>query len=72
MRSRQMVAPDTPDPIPFLALDHCRYLTHTAGAIFWVSNILGAQRSFIASHKDTKMLMRYTHLRAENLMARLG
>ena len=26
----------------------------------------------ITGHKDTKMLMRYTHLRAEDLVARLG
>ena len=33
--------------------DHCRYLTHTAEAIFGVSNILGgAQRSL--NMQDTK------------------
>ncbi len=26
----------------------------------------------ITGHKDTKMLMRYTHLRAEDLVGRLG
>ena len=26
----------------------------------------------VTGHKDTKMLMRYTHLRAEDLVARLG
>jgi hypothetical protein len=28
--------------------------------------------STITGHKDTKMLMRYTHLRAEDLVGRLG
>ena len=69
---RGRLLPHATPPNPFLVIDHCRYLTHTAGAIFWVSNILGAQRSFIASHKDTKMLMRYTHLRVKDLVGRLG
>jgi len=44
-----------------------------AVGVLGVSNILGdAQRSFMPNHKDTKMLMRYTHLRAENLVGRLG
>ena len=32
----------------------------------------GAGKLPITGHKDTRMLMRYTHLRAENLVKRLG
>jgi len=44
------------------------------GGIFRVLNFRKGvtQSSFITGHKDTKMLMRYTHLRAEDLVGRLG
>ncbi len=67
-----LYSPMQPHPPPFLVIDHCRYSTHTAETIFLVSNILGAiYRNFIAGHKDTKMLMHYTHLRAEDLVGRI-
>jgi len=47
-------------------------LRHEATSRFFEKGLNPVEVATITGHKDTKMLMRYTHLRAEDLVARLG
>jgi integrase len=51
---------------------HFHDLRHEATSRFFEKGLNPVEVATITGHKDTKMLMRYTHLRAENLVGRLG
>ena len=56
-----------------LGIDDLRFhdLRHEATSRFFEKGLNPVEVATITGHKDTKMLMRYTHLRAEDLVARL-
>ena len=47
-------------------------LRHEATSRFFEKRLNRVEVATITGHKDTRMLMRYTHLRAEDLVARLS
>ena len=47
-------------------------LRHEATSRLFEKGLNLMEVATITGHKDTKMLMRYTHLRAEDLVKRLG
>ena len=47
-------------------------LRHEATSRLFEKGLNPVEAATITGHKDTKMLMRYTHLRAEDLVGRLG
>ena len=47
-------------------------LRHEATSRFFEKGLNPVEVATITGHKDTRMLMRYTHLRAEDLVGRLG
>ena len=47
-------------------------LRHEATSRLFEKGLNPIEVATITGHKDTKMLMRYTHLRAEDLVERLG
>jgi integrase len=47
-------------------------LRHEATSRLFEKGLNPVEVATITGHKDTKMLMRYTHLRAEDLVGRLG
>ena len=47
-------------------------LRHEATSRFFEKGLNPVEVATITGHKDTRMLMRYTHLRAEDLVKRLG
>ena len=51
---------------------HFHDLRHEATSRLFEKGLNPAEVATITGHKDTKMLMRYTHLRAEDLVGRLG
>ena len=51
---------------------HLHDLRHEATSRFFEKGLNPVEVATITGHKDTKMLMRYTHLRAEDLVKRLG
>ena len=51
---------------------HFHDLRHDATSRFFEKGLNPVEVATITGHKDTKMLMRYTHLRAEDLVKRLG
>jgi len=51
---------------------HFHDLRHEATSRFFEKGLNPVEVATITGHKDTKMLMRYTHLRAEDLVNRLG
>ena len=51
---------------------HFHDLRHEATSRFFEKGLNPVEVATITGHKDTKMLMRYTHLRAEDLVKRLG
>jgi integrase len=51
---------------------HFHDLRHEATSRLFEKGLNPVEVATITGHKDTKMLMRYTHLRAENLVGRLG
>ena len=51
---------------------HFHDLRHEATSMLFEKGLNPVEVATITGHKDTKMLMRYTHLRAEDLVARLG
>ena len=51
---------------------HFHDLRHEATSRFFEKGLNPVEVATITGHKDTRMLMRYTHLRAENLVKRLG
>ena len=51
---------------------HFHDLRHEATSRFFEKGLNPVEVATITGHKDTKMLMRYTHLRAEDLVGRLG
>ena len=51
---------------------HFHDLRHEATSQFFEKGLNPVEVATITGHKDTKMLMRYTHLRAEDLVGRLG
>ena len=51
---------------------HFHDLRHEATSRFFEKGLNPVEVATITGHKDTKMLMRYTHLRAEDLVERLG
>ena len=51
---------------------HFHDLRHEATSRLFEKGLNPVEVATITGHKDTKMLMRYTHLRAEGLMERLG
>ena len=51
---------------------HFHDLRHEATSRFFEKGLNPVEVATITGHKDTKMLMRYTHLRAENLVGQLG
>jgi len=55
-------------------LDNLRFhdLRHEATSRFFEKGLNPVEVATITGHKDTRMLMRYTHLRAEDLVKRLG
>jgi integrase len=55
-------------------LDNLRFhdLRHEATSRFFEKGLNPVEVATITGHKDTRMLMRYTHLRAEDLVRRLG
>ena len=57
-----------------LGIDDLRFhdLRHEATSRFFEKGLNPVEVATITGHKDTKMLMRYTHLRAEDLAARLS
>ncbi len=57
-----------------LGIENLRFhdLRHEATSRFFEKGLNPVEVATITGHKDTKMLMRYTHLRAENLVGRLG
>jgi len=48
------------------------HLRHEATSRFFEKGLNPVEVATITGHKDTRMLMRYTHLRAEDLVKRLG
>jgi len=73
MCSRQIVA--LGNPTHPLSGDRSLSISYPhSGGNFWGFQYSwgGLRVTLIAGHKDTKMLMRYTHLRAEDLVGRLG
>ena len=50
----------------------CLEYRHEATSRFFEKGLNPIEVATITGHKDTKMLMRYTHLRAEDLVGRLG
>lgn len=55
-------------------LENLRFhdLRHEATSRFFEKGLNPVEVATITGHKDTRMLMRYTHLRAEDLVRRLG
>ena len=51
---------------------HFHDLRHEATSRLFEKGLNPVEVATITGHKDTRMLMRYTHLRAEDLVARLG
>ena len=51
---------------------HFHDLRHEATSRLFEKGLNPVEVATITGHKDTKMLMRYTHLRAEDLVERLG
>ena len=51
---------------------HLHDLRHEATSRLFEKGLNPVEVATITDHKDTKMLMRYTHLRAEDLVGRLG
>ena len=51
---------------------HFHDLRHEATSRFFEKGLNPVEVATITGHKDTKILMRYTHLRAEDLVERLG
>jgi integrase len=51
---------------------HFHDLRHEATSRFFEKGLNPVAVAAITGHKDTRMLMRYTHLRAEDLVKRLG
>jgi len=51
---------------------HFHDLRHEATSRLFEKGLNPVEVATITGHKDTRMLMRYTHLRAENLVERLG
>ena len=51
---------------------HFHDLRHEATSRFFDKGLNPIEMATIAGHKDTRMLMRYTYLRAEDLVKRLG
>jgi len=51
---------------------HFHNLRHEAISRLFEKGLNPVEMATITGHKDTKMLTRYTHLRAEGLMGRLG
>ena len=47
-------------------------LRHQATSRFFEKDLNPVEVATITGHEDTRMLMRYTHLRAEDLVGRLG
>ena len=68
------------DPSEFLKLCrkvniddlHFHDLRHEATSRLFEKGLNPVEVATITGHKDTRMLMRYTHLRAEDLVGRLG
>ena len=50
----------------------CSASRHEAASRFFEKGLNPVEVATITGHKDTRMLMRYTHLRAEDLVKRLG
>jgi integrase len=57
-----------------IEIDDLRFhdLRHEATSRFFEKGLNPVEVATITGHKDTKMLMRYTHLRAEDLASKLG
>jgi integrase len=81
-RDAQLVFPMTGNSIR-LAFEHLRVrarmddfhfhdLRHEAVSRLFEKGLNIAEVSAISGHKELKMLQRYTHLRAEDLVSRLG
>ena len=51
---------------------HFHDLHHEATSRLFEKELNPVEVATITGHKNTKMLMRYTHLRAEDLVGRLG
>ena len=51
---------------------HFHDLRHEATSRFFVKRLNPVEVATVTGHKNTRMLMRYTHLRAEDLVKRLG
>ena len=51
---------------------HFHNLRHEATSRFFEKGLNPVEVATITGHKDARMLMRYTHLRAEDLVKRLG
>ena len=51
---------------------HFHDLRHEATSRLFEKGLNPVEVATITGHKDTRMLMRYTHLRAEDLVERLG
>ena len=51
---------------------HFHDLRHQATSRFFEKGLNPVEVATITGHKDTRMLMRYTHLRAEDLVERLS
>ena len=51
---------------------HFHDLRHEATSRLFEKGLNPVEVATITGHKDTRMLMRYTHLRAEDLVKRLG
>ena len=51
---------------------HFHDLHHEATSRLFEKSLSPVEVATITEHKDTRMLMRYTHLRAEDLVGRLG
>jgi integrase len=51
---------------------HFHDLRHEATSRFFEKGLNPVEVATITGHKDTRMLMRYTHLRAEDLARKLG
>ena len=51
---------------------HFHDIRHEVTSCFFEKELNPVEVATITRHKDTRMLMRYTHLRAEDLVERLG
>jgi integrase len=51
---------------------HFHDLRHEGTSRFFEKGLNPVEVATITGHKDTRMLMRYTHLRVEDLVGRLG